>query len=78
MGGYLDQLPVTLPPTSVRAGSCSRRYAVQAALDAVRASGGCLIEAGEDRCLVAKASERQDPGRLFMLLGGWMETPALG
>jgi hypothetical protein len=69
-------LPVKLPPTSI-AGQVvlPRRYAVQAALDAVRASGGCLIEAGKDRYLVAKVSERREYEAAIRALG-WLDgTP---
>lgn len=62
---WVDQwtsFPVRLPPTSLRIPGnyvVPRREAVRAALDAIDASGGCLIKAGPDRYLVAKVSERE-------------------
>ena len=68
--------PVMLPPTSLPGQVVvPRRYAVQPALDAVRASGGCLIEAGKDRWLVAKASEKREYEAAIHALG-WLDgTP---
>jgi hypothetical protein len=49
-----------------------RRDAVRAALDAVEASGGCFIKAGENRYLVAKASEKKQYEAAIRLLG-WLD-----
>lgn len=69
-------LPVKLPPTSIPGQVVvPRRYAARAALDAVRASGGCLIEAGKDRYLVAKVSEWREYEAAIHALG-WLDgTP---
>jgi hypothetical protein len=51
------KLPQPTSPSSVVV--VPRRDAVCAALDAIEASGGCLVKAGPDRYLVAKVSEKE-------------------
>ncbi|HLX69760.1 MAG TPA: hypothetical protein VKV04_09060 [Verrucomicrobiae bacterium] len=51
---------VKLPPTSIPGQVVvPRRDAVRGALDAIEASGGCLVKAGPNRYLVAKVSDRE-------------------
>jgi hypothetical protein len=72
---WVDQwtnFPVKLPPTRTPGQVVvPRRHAVRAALDAVEASGGCLIKAGENRYLVAKVSEKQKYEAAIRALG-WL------
>jgi hypothetical protein len=63
------KLPATTGPGSV---VVPRRAAVQAALKAVEASGGSLIKAGENRCMVAKLSEKEKYEAAIRVLG-WLE-----
>jgi hypothetical protein len=50
----------------------SRHQAVSAMLDAIEASGGCLIKAGKNRYLVAKVEERKQYEAAIRYLG-WMD-----
>jgi hypothetical protein len=50
----------------------SRHQAVSAMLDAIEASGGCLIKAGKNRYLVAKVMERKQYEAAIRYLG-WLD-----
>jgi hypothetical protein len=73
---WVDQwtnFPIKLPATSTPGQVVvPRRDAVRAALDAVEASGGCLIKAGESRYLVARVSEKEKYEAAIRALG-WLE-----
>jgi uncharacterized protein DUF2835 len=81
LGGYGDiiwvdswtNFPVKLPPTSLPGQIVvPRREAVQAALDAIKASGCCLIKAGKDRYLVARVSDKEKYEVAIRALG-WLD-----
>ena len=81
LGGYgeiiwVDEwtnFPVKMPPSSDPPfDDVPRREALQAALDAVKASGGCFIKAGAHRYLVAKTTERQQYEEAIRTLG-WLD-----
>jgi hypothetical protein len=73
---WVDQwtnFPVKLPATRMPGQVVvPRRDAVRAALDAIEASGGCLIKAGESRYLVARAAEKEKYEAAIRALG-WLE-----
>jgi len=73
---WVDQwtnFPVKLPPTKIPGQVVvPRRDAVRAALDAIEASRGCLIKAGENRYLVAKVSEKEKYAAAIRALG-WLD-----
>lgn len=50
----------------------SRHQAVSAMLDAIEASGGCLIKAGKNRYLVAKVAEKKQYEAAIRYLG-WLD-----
>ena len=65
--------PVKLPATSIPGQVVvPRRAVVRAALNAIEASGGCLIKAGQDRTLVAKISEKDNYEAAIHVLG-WLD-----
>ena len=43
-----------------------------ATLNAIEASGGCLIKAGENRCLIVKSSEKDQYEAAIRSLG-WLD-----
>lgn len=63
---------IKMPPATTDPGLVvRRRRAMQAAVRAIRASGGCLIKAGPHRYLVAKISEKKDYEAAIRALG-WL------
>jgi hypothetical protein len=84
LGGYGEVIwvnqwsnfPVKLPPSSTPGMIVvPRRAAVRAALDALDASGACLVQAGPDRYLVAKVAEKEKYEAAIRQLG-WLDgTP---
>ncbi len=76
---WVDQwtnFPIKLPPTTTPGLVVLPRHTVvRAALDAIKASGGCLIKAGKNRYLVAKIEDRQKYQTAIRSLG-WLDgTP---
>jgi hypothetical protein len=67
--GQWTNFPVKLPPGQ---DDFPRRDAVRAMLDAIDASGGCLVKAGEKRYLVARVSEKEQFEAAIRSLG-WMD-----
>jgi hypothetical protein len=67
------RLPIKMPPATTTGSGLvvRRRRAMQAAVRAIRASGGCLIKAGPHRYLVAKISEKKDYEAAIRALG-WL------
>ena len=63
---------VKLPPSKMDGYVVPRRDAVKAALNAIEASDGCLINAGENRCVVAKNSDRKQYEAAIRALG-WLD-----
>lgn len=69
---HWSNFPIKLPPTKIPGQVVvPRRDAVRAALNAIEASGGCLIRAGANRYLVAKSSEKAKYETAIRALG-WL------
>ena len=72
-----SRLPIKMPPPATTDPGLEVRIrrAMQAAVRAIRASGGCFIKAGSHRYLVAKISEKEDYEAAIRALGWFHGVP---